>query len=402
MSPEAPRKLVEGGQFYLDQDEDVRRFAARYGMSSEEVVSIILQPAVWAKRLSTGADPESVYNDVTETITRLQEAHGPTEDWDLMRVVAAHGLTIVGEINLAATLLADAGDISYTADYFAYFISGQLGSPSGRMGLEVIENLQDELVERGYSPDTLSRVFASLIAAATDRREPDSEYNPTPRPTTRERYHRASWEEIDTIVAQADYWPQSSTTESRQAAAASFAAQQHSMLSGDKVERKEVEALKILLSEGREPAEAWDRLRFIAAMSLYRVGEPRFGLGVIRAMDDPAIMGAASHALIMDGREREALEAAREIPDGAVFARTLHLGEWRDRTPIDSLLTDMTVADKINARRYDPDFRIAVAEGLQAVHAETGDEETALRMGKRADLLRTQKDIKFITAPKKR
>lgn len=401
-----PRHSFEGGKYYLGQDKDIRALSERYGMSADQAREAIFLPLTWAKRLARDEDPDVVYADAAATVAELEAAHGQTEDWDITRVAAAQNMLLVDRVDEAIILLVEAGDARYAALHFIHFAATRQHIFGLDVIIDVMDRLNSELIARGFDERIVSGLYNELIVGRLSGGRFQVEYQkPADQHTekyARQRYHRASWEEIDEVVARPGYWPATATDEDRVDIAARFAAHQHAVFHAAKVERKAVEELKAFIAEQEGEAEVWDRLRFTAAMSLYQAGEPRFGLGVIRSMDDPAMMGVASHALLAVGREDDAFEAAQIIPDGAVFARTLHGGEWQNRARIDKLLADMTVADKANVRRYDPDFRIGVAEGLQAVYAEAGDEETAIAMRKRADLLRKQKASKFIVAPKHR
>lgn len=433
--PPKHRNPEQGGGGYLGEQSraDALTMSREHGITEQEAVEIIMAPVFWMARLATSDEPrEDIIAEIRARIEELEAHHGPHTDWDVSRIAMGQALLALGEFPDAITFFAGVSDISAMADSFINFmVSGiREGAFTITELAELNDMLQQAFIDAGRGAEFMRIAMAKFLENAPegfDRTEvteavekvvEEYESNDDWIAQGRRRYPTAWWEEIIPIVDDGSLWPEETAVEARRKIASLFASMQHQVLSEPKKSRKKIEMLKtaIKTEEGKHPAAVWDRFRFVAALSLFKANEPNFGRGMARSMTDETMIGEVCLTLAMDGWEREAWEVAEEIPSSSLFAQVVHSAEWEDRTRAETLLTDMTVVTTQNRRKYDPERRLGVAEGLlelfTASHAEAeeaGDTEAATHwraraevMDSRAKLLRKQIEMHYITAPAKK
>lgn len=447
MPPKHPPSPEHGMPPYAGFDADVVRMSKQYGMSRTEVIAVIEQPYEWIQRLADPDNVDTVVAEVTSELARYEATYGPSEDWDITRSAMVAPFIAVGRLQEAAVLTVDARDITKTIEGAIQIIRHH--HRTGEIGEETIDRFYDALMgefeSRGRGKELLevlthihnqhSHRRAEMISTVIEMfamprfTPPKTESEPEieleleialepealTTDTAREVYTRASWDDITAITD--EHWPDDIDEAGRRGTINRFASYQHTMLDGNKIERKNVEALKAFLRERAQaaPAAVWDHLRFAAAMSLYAAHTPNFGRGMARAMDDPVLMGAVVHALIDNGRDKEAMDVVNDIPYYPTRAKVLYTGEWQDRAAVEALLEDITHATQKTHRKYDPGLRVGIAVGLQELFAFNADsaavannptesarwQAEADKMASRVALLQRQIASGFIRPPKK-
>lgn len=415
--------------------DDLSSLMRRHGMSPEEAFALNSEPVTLMRQLLEGDDIDDVVVEIHKKIDYYNRTYGPSPDWDKLHVEAAFALFLMERPDDAIALLVGVEDIASMIDAYTAFFSMSLNS-GGFTSKDVFTiglKLKEALIAAGRGQEYMRHAFTYLDNLSSEQREQYAEVvsahldglvddgtedEPAWLETKKLLYNVASWPELTEILQEDSYWPDGASRAERRAVVAHFAMLQHHMLVPSKIERKSTEMVKAFVREQEQQraSAVWDRFKFVAAISLYEHNQPNFGRSMTHTMTDPEMIAMVCFALLEHGKDKEALEAAYEIPDVALFGKMLYVGEWTDRAAIDDLLEDITHATVKNNRKYDPNLRVGVAEGLydlfitrQQEAEAAGDQQVAsewqaraAEMQARVTLLRKQISIKFIAAPRKR
>ena len=383
-------------------------------------------------RLARGENPAEITVFVMQRLETLALRFGPSADWDDMRVAFAQALIALNEVPLAARLLTGVSEIGPAMDTLTNFTvrairEGDLPVLAlHTIGIEV----QNAFYAAGRGDEFLAETIAGLaevddgLAVLSEtatgvmrapRRSSDLAGGPqggsatefeavTDFETAAQRFPRAPWHELITLATTDEQWPEAMDADTRRTIVIDFGRLLHAALDTPKVERKPAEAIKATINnhQGDREGEAWDRMRFIAALGLYDADAANFGRVMARSMRDPEMMAMVVHALIDRGHERRAMEVMEDIPEPKVYGKMLLLGDWPDRAAIDLLIEEITHVTPKTIKKYDPALRVGVAEGIVDLHRSREEHERADLMQKRVDLLRRQITTGYIKPAKKK
>ena len=439
MPPKGPHN-PEGGPRYRKQEADIRDLGERFGIPPDEAEALLLSPMHWMERMKPGNDEsEAVHAEVIATTDYFENAHGPAQYWDDLRIAMAAAFIATSQLERAVELLVRAHDTVAAIDHASQALvravrQGNLGQSAI---FEFSELMDDRYARAGRRVEFVQASLAGLgqfvtsellggdaktaptfkapqqrkpsgpTKKSTDKLEPIPE---VPYDAAVELYPHAPWVDLGMLVDEGDYWPDDMGVEARLRLIVDFGVRLSDAVADEKIERKKAEAIKAFIAERQDGrgGEAWDRLRLMAALGMYDRGGAKFGRILARSMDDPEMMAMVVHALIERERDADAMDVMQDIPDPKIFGKMLALGMWQDRAAIQALIEDLTVAGPKTQLKHDPQLRLGVAQGLHELYAGRAAEgdatwaDEAEKMRKRAELLQRQIENGYIKAPRKK
>lgn len=423
---ERRRQGQESGRF---RSEEVEELCAEFGMLPHEAKAFLHMHVALAARLDYDrTQAQDVCDELNVILDGLEEKHGKSDYWDRARYTIASKLIFIGEYDLVADLVVRINNLESALEGVENKVVK--GVKAGKLDESVIFLLtnavaaafrdvsrEDELADVGFTLEYFLQLLepsnADLLGVqATERDEAPFVATPLPEVSyeeAREQYWHAPWEELGPLADSPEKWPEGIELPDRFKLVAAFGVRLHETVGvADEIDRKAAEALKAFIAEkqsGRE-GEAWDVMRFVAAVKLYDRGGAKFGRIFARSMDDEKMSAMVVHALLERKRDEDAMAVLDDLRDKELHGKMLVLGEWQDPDKIAALIEDLTFVTPRTRQKHDPLLRLGVARGIHEHYAARAEEdpeqwaEKAEIMRKRAVLLDRQITIGYISRKK--
>jgi hypothetical protein len=396
-------------------------------MLPSEAKTVWNLPITWRARLEhDNFSADEVHQEVLKTVGELKGQYGESDYWDRMLLAMAESFIASSEFEKASELLARADNLEVVVERAVAIVTGSVRR--GSLGPESVTAFTNAMFNAFYQAGRIEELSgagfadlnrrlevafeptsaAFLRVSATDLGEkPDFEPELQPEISYEEAieiYPHAPWQELGPLADNDQKWPEEMDVEKRFRVVVDFGVMLHETVEDTEVDRKAAEALKAFIEEGQagRGGEAWDIMRFIAAVKLYDRNGARFGRIFARNMDDQEMSAMVAYALLERKRDSDAMAVLEDLRDKELHGRMLVLGEWQEPEKVAALIEDLTQVTPRTRRKHDPQLRLGVARGVHAVYASFVEEgattwaDRAEVMRKRAELLARQINMKYI------